>query len=275
MTGQGIADRFASLRAANRRALVCYLTAGHPDEARSVALLRGLADAGADVIELGIPFSDPLADGPVIQASSQRALAGGMTFDRALGVIRQARVDVPVMIFSYLNPLLAAGPSALQRAADAGASGVLVTDLPVGADPRREAWLGESPLAYVRLVAPTTPDDRMADIARHGSGFVYLISRLGVTGAKAELPPDLPDSVRRLRAATDMPICVGFGISSPAHAAQVARLADGVVVGSALVAAADRAVDAAIDLAGALRRGLDGAVHRVADAPIARHQREQ
>lgn len=275
MTGQGIADRFASLRAANRRALVCYLTAGHPDEARSVELLRGLADAGADVIELGIPFSDPLANGPVIQASSQRALAGGMTFDRALGLIRKARVDVPVLIFSYLNPLLAAGPSALQRAADAGASGVLVTDLPLGADPTREAWLGESPLAYVRLVAPTTPDDRMADIARHGSGFVYLISRLGVTGAKAELPADLPDSVRRLRGATDMPICVGFGISSPAHAAQVARLADGIVVGSALVAAADRAVDAAIDLAGALRRGLDSAVDHVADAPVARHPRKQ
>lgn len=264
MTGQGITNRFADLRASHRRALVCYLTAGYPDEARSIALLRGLADAGADVIELGIPFSDPLADGPVIQASSQRALAAGMTFDRALDIIRRARVDVPVLIFSYLNPLLAAGPSSLQRAADAGATGVLVTDLPVGADPKREAWLGESPLAYVRLVAPTTPDDRMAEIARHGSGFVYLISRLGVTGAQAELPADLPDSIRRLRGATDMPICVGFGISRPEHAARVGQLADGIVVGSALVSAADRGVDAAVDLARSLRQALDGP----ADQPL-------
>jgi tryptophan synthase alpha chain len=258
MTQSGIAGRFAALRSQNRRALVCYLTAGYPDEATCVELLRGLADAGADVLELGIPFSDPLADGPVIQASSQRALAGGMTFDRALGLIRRARVDVPVLIFSYLNPLLAAGPGSLERAADAGADGVLVTDLPVGADPKREAWLGKSRLAYVRLVAPTTPDDRMAEIARHGSGFVYLISRLGVTGAQAELPADLPDSVRRLRGATDMPICVGFGISRPEHAAQVAQLADGIVVGSALVAAADRGVDTVTELAASLRRALDG-----------------
>ncbi len=259
MTGQSIADRFAALRAGDRRALVCYVTAGYPDENESVALVQGLADAGADVIELGIPFSDPLADGPVIQASSQRALSAGMTFDRALGLIRRARVDVPVLIFSYLNPLLAAGPDSLQRAADAGAAGVLVTDLPVGADPEREAWLGESPLAYVRLVAPTTPDDRMAEIARHGSGFVYLISRLGVTGAQADLPADLPESVRRLRGATDMPICVGFGISRPEHAVRVAQLADGIVVGSALVAAVDHGVSAATDLAGGLRRALDSA----------------
>jgi tryptophan synthase alpha chain len=252
-----IAQCFTDLRARNRRALVCYLTAGHPDEQRSVDLLQGVAGAGADLIEVGIPFSDPLADGPVIQASSQQALAQGMTFDRALALISRAGVTVPVIVFSYLNPLLAAGPDALRRAADAGASGVLVTDLPVGADPQREAWLGESRLAFIRLVAPTTPSDRMSEIARHGSGFVYLISRLGVTGARAELPPDLPATVARLRAATTLPICVGFGIARPEHAASVGRVADGVVVGSALVEAAGRSVDAAIAFTAGIRRGLD------------------
>ena len=139
----------------------------------------------------------------MIQASSQQALAQGMTFDRALALIARAGVTVPVIVFSYLNPLLAAGPDALAAPPTPGASGVLVTDLPVGADPAREAWLGESHLAFIRLVAPTTPSDRMSEIARHGSGFVYLISRLGVTGARAELPPELPATVARLRAATD------------------------------------------------------------------------
>ncbi|MFI5248708.1 MAG: tryptophan synthase subunit alpha [Gemmatimonadales bacterium] len=255
-----ITQRFAGLRTTNRRALVCYLTAGHPDEERSIELLRGVAGAGADVIEVGIPFSDPLADGPVIQASSQQALAHGMTFDRALALIAKAGVAVPVIIFSYLNPLLAAGPDALKRAAAAGASGVLVTDLPVGADPQREKWLGESHLAFIRLVAPTTPSDRMSEIARHGSGFVYLISRLGVTGARAELPPELPGTVARLRAATTLPICVGFGIARPEHAAAIGRVADGVVVGSALVEAAGRSVDAAVAFTHGIRRGLDATI---------------
>jgi tryptophan synthase alpha chain len=252
-----LSERFETLRAARRRALICYLTAGFPDEASTVDLMQGLAGAGADVLELGIPFSDPLADGPVIQASSQRALAQGMTYGRALRLIERASVDVPVIIFSYLNPLLAAGADALQRAADAGASGVLVTDLPVGADPAREEWLGASALAFVRLVAPTTPDARMAEIARHGSGFVYLISRLGVTGARADLPPELPATVARLRSATTLPIAVGFGISRPDQAATVGRIADGIVVGSAVVTAAGRSVDAALDLARDLRRALD------------------
>jgi tryptophan synthase alpha chain len=261
-----LAERFAALRAARRPALICYLTAGYPDEAVSLELVQQIADAGADVIELGIPFSDPLADGPVIQASSQRALAQGMTYDRALALIERARVEIPIILFSYLNPLLAAGPDALDRAAAAGAAGVLVTDLPVGADPEREAWLGASPLAFIRLVAPTTPDARMAEIARHGSGFVYLISRLGVTGARAELPPELPATVARLRAATTLPIAVGFGISRPEHAAAVARIADGVVVGSALVSATGRSVDAAVALTRSLRLGLDAVANGRPDA---------
>jgi tryptophan synthase alpha chain len=251
------AQRFAALRERGRRALVVYITAGHPDLERSVDLLRALPAAGADIIEVGVPFSDPLADGPVIQASSQRALAAGMTFDRTLELVSRAEVDVPVVLFSYLNPIFAAGHDALDRAAAAGVSGLLITDLPVGADPELEARFGESPLAYIRLVAPTTPPARMAEIARHGTGFVYLISRLGVTGARSDLPPELPGTVAQLRGATSLPICVGFGISRPEQAAAVARIADGVVVGSAVVREADADIERALALVRALREGMD------------------
>jgi len=253
-----IAQRFAELRRTNRRAFVPYVTAGHPDVARSIALLQGLESAGADVIELGVPFSDPMADGAVIQASSQKALAQGVRFDQVLGILSRASLGVPVVLFSYLNPLLHGGSDALQRAADAGADGVLVTDLPLGADPEREAWFGNGPLDFIRLVAPTTPRERMSAIARTGSGFVYVISRLGVTGVRTELPPDLPETIARVRAATDLPLCVGFGISRPEQARAVAKLADGVVVGSAIVRAADESVEAAVALATSLRRGIDG-----------------
>ncbi len=248
-----------ALQASGRKALVVYITAGHPDRARSAELLRGLEAAGADCIELGVPFSDPLADGPVIQRSSQIALEQGMNFAGALEMVREAGVSIPVVLFSYLNPVLNAGPDALQRAADAGVSGILITDLPVGADPEREAWLGASPLAYVRLVAPTTPATRMAEIGRNGSGFVYLISRLGVTGAKESLSGDLPETIERLRSVTTLPICVGFGISTADQAAIVGEMADGVVVGSAVVKLAETSVDAALALVRALRAGLDGA----------------
>lgn len=251
--------RFDRLRAEGRRALVCYVTAGHPDPDRSVALLQGLEDAGADVIELGVPFSEPLADGPVIQHSSHVALTHGVDLAATLALLERARLRTPVVLFSYLNPLLAAGRDVFHRAHAAGAHGVLVTDLPVGADPEREAWIGESPLDFVRLVAPTTPAPRMAQIARHGRGFVYLISRLGVTGEQDAIADSLPATVARLRAATTLPICVGFGIATPGQAAQVARLADGVVVGSALVRAADASVERAVALARDLRAAIDEA----------------
>lgn len=252
-----LTERFAEWRTAGRRALVCYITAGHPDRARSLALLRGLADAGADVVEVGVPFSDPVADGPVIQGSSQQALAHGMTLDGALALIAEAKVTIPVVLFSYLNPLLSAGDDVLHRAARAGVHGVLVTDLPVGADPEREAWFGRGPLDFVRLVAPTTPTARMAEIAKHGRGFVYLISRLGVTGVSAQMADTLPASVAQLRAVCDLPICVGFGVSTPAQAKAVGAIADGVVVGSALVQAAEQSVDAALALVRSLRAALD------------------
>ncbi len=252
-----IARRFATLRESGKRALVPYITAGHPDAERTVDLIRALENAGADVIELGLPFSDPMADGPVIQQSSQRALEQGMNFDRLLELARRAAPRIPLVLFSYLNPILAAGADALERAAQAGFSGLLVTDLPVGADPALEARLGEGPLAFIRLVAPTTPTERMKEIAEHGSGFVYLISRLGVTGVQENLPAELPTTVKRLRAATSLPVCVGFGVSSPEHAAAVARIADGVVVGSAIVRAAGESVERAASLAASLRAAID------------------
>jgi tryptophan synthase alpha chain len=253
--------RFAALAAQGRSALVIYLTAGHPDPARSIELMQAADASGADVLEVGVPFSDPMADGPVIQESSRVALGHGITFDRTLAMITEARLTIPVVLFSYLNPVLSAGPEALVRAAAAGAHGLLLTDLPVGADPPLEARFAAGPLAFVRLVAPTTPTTRMADISRHGSGFVYLISRLGVTGASASLSAELPRTIGRLRAATRLPICVGFGISTPAQAREVAELADGVVVGSAVVRAAETSVDAAATLIRSLREAIDDAAH--------------
>ncbi|HUQ83930.1 MAG TPA: tryptophan synthase subunit alpha [Gemmatimonadaceae bacterium] len=252
-----LSQRFAALREQRRKALVCYVTAGHPDPAQSVALLRGLESAGADVIEVGVPFSDPMADGPIIQASSQRALEHGMTLARTLDTIAEAKLNTPVVLFTYLNPLIAAGTGIVETAAARGVHGVLVTDLPVGADPVREQWLGNSPLAFVRLVAPTTPVERMREIAAHGSGFVYLISRRGVTGMQTDIPAELPGTIARLRSATTLPICVGFGISGPQHAKAIGTLADGIVVGSAIVKAAGASVQSAVDLVGGLRRSLD------------------
>lgn len=214
-------------------------------------------ESGADIIEIGVPFSDPIADGPIIQKSSHQALANGMTYDRTLDLVESAKLSAPVVLFSYLNPLLAAGPDALDRAAESGVSGILVTDLPVGADPAREEWIGSSRLAFVRLVAPTTPRDRMSEIARHGSGFVYLISRLGVTGVQDSVASSLPETILRLRSTTTLPICVGFGIANAEQARAVALLADGVVVGSALVRAAEQSVEAVFTLTRSLREALD------------------
>lgn len=254
-----IDSRFDSLRSAGRKALVCYITAGFPDTRRTLELMSGLEAEGADVIEVGVPFSDPIADGPIIQESSQRALASGMTLDKSLELVARARLGIPVVLFTYLNPLMSAGIGVLERAKNAGVDGVLVTDLPLGADPEREDWLAGSGLAFIRLVAPTTPSDRMSEIARTGSGFVYLISRLGVTGVQSGLPAQLPETAARLRAATELPICIGFGVSEPHHARSVAAIADGVVVGSALVRAASESVTSALRLARSLRAALDEA----------------
>ena len=252
-----IDHKFARLKEEGRKALVCYVTAGHPDIDRSLQLFQSLQESGADLIEVGVPFSDPIADGPVIQASSQVALANGMTLNKTLTMIERAKLEIPVVLFTYLNPLMAAGRDVLDRATEAGVDGILLTDLPVGADPEMESWLGESEIDFIRLVAPTTPADRMAEIGRNGSGFVYLISRLGVTGASASVSHDLPETAQRLRAATDLPICVGFGVSTPEQAKTAAQFADGVVVGSALVRAAGSSTKEASDFIKSLRYALD------------------
>ncbi len=257
ISSNSIARRFEDLKSESRRALVGYQTAGFPDVSRSLDCLRALDEGGADIIELGVPFSDPIADGPVIQASSQRALSQGMTFEKTLEIAATVATSAPIVLFSYLNPVLAAGEDALTRAADAGVSGILITDLPVGSDTARESWLASGPLSFIRLVAPTTPRGRMTEIARHGSGFVYLISRLGVTGARDSAPEKLRETVDLLRSTTSLPICAGFGISTPEQARHVASIADGVVVGSALVTAAAASADSVLRLTRELRAAID------------------
>lgn len=258
-----LADRLAQRVSAGRRLLVPYLTAGFPTRADTPALMAALARAGADVIELGVPFSDPLADGTTIQRSSQTALEGGGSLAATLDALRSFRrddVDTPVVVFTYLNPVFRHGVDAfLEDALDAGADGVLLTDLPLGEDPALEAKFEASPLALVRLIAPTTPPDRARRIAARAQGFLYYISRTGVTGARSDLRAGLADEVRALEEAATVPVVVGFGISTPEQAAEVGRVADGVVVGSALIEAIGKAgVDGAETFVRALRAGLDG-----------------
>lgn len=247
-----LAGAFAAAKAAGRPALIPYLTAGFPDRATSIAALQA-ADARCDILEVGVPFSDPLADGPTIQRSTFAALAQGMTLAGTLSLIREARLTKPVVLFSYLNPIRRYGVDRLLDEAQAvGVRGLLLTDLPAGADPALEAQVAASPIALIRLLAPTTADARLATAVQGASGFLYLVARLGVTGASRELAAGLEDYVARVRRHTSLPLAVGFGISTPAQAAAVAQLADGVVVGSALVD-----VLAAEGVAGAARF-LDG-----------------
>lgn len=253
--------RFSAWREAGRRALIPYITAGWPDRDDTAALLDALVRAGADVIEVGVPFSDPVADGPTIQRSSQRALENGTTLDWTLEQVEafRGRHDTPVVLFTYLNPILRRGVSRfIDEAVSAGAEGVLVTDLPVGADTRLEHEIEESPLAHVRLIAPTTPPARAADIAARAQGFLYYISRMGVTGARSELREGLAREVEALRAVSRVPVAVGFGISTPAQAAEVAEVADGVVVGSALIDAVEQGgVEAAESFLRGLRQAIE------------------
>lgn len=255
-----LAPHFRRWRSAGHTALIPYLTAGYPSTADTAELLAALAAAGADIIELGVPFSDPVADGPTIQRSSQRALEQGMTPAGVLDLLAdfRSRFDTPVVLFTYLNPVLAAGVASFcQRAVAAGAQGLLLTDLPVDGDPPLEAMLEGSPLALVRLIAPTTPAERALRIAERAQGFVYYIARLGVTGAGRALRPELANELQALRQRTSTPVAVGFGVSTPEHARMLAGAADGVVVGSALIDALDvGGVSGAASLLASLRRAL-------------------
>lgn len=247
-----------ALRAARRTALIPYFTAGYPTRAVSLAALHTAQKCGADFVEVGIPFSDPLADGPVIQRSQQVALEQGMTVAGVLDLVREAALDIPVIAFGYLNPVLAYGfDRFLADAAEAGVSGLLVTDLPAGEDPAVERAIHASPLARIPLVAPTTPGARLRRRLRHAEGFVYLIARLGVTGARTELTDDLEPVVARIRRATRLPIALGFGIRDPVQARQAARFADGIVVGSELVRRLDDELASVCRLLGDMRAVLD------------------
>jgi tryptophan synthase alpha chain len=238
-----IAAAFAARRAQARAALVPYVTAGFPERRSTVEAMTAVADSGADVIELGIPFSDPLADGPTIQKASFVSLEKGTTVKGVLSDLAafRAQRSTPVVLFTYLNPILRYDIGRfLVDAAAAGANGILLTDLPSGSDPAVEKQVIDSPLDLIRLIAPTTPIERVPEVARGGSGFLYYISRTGVTGARSELRSELGDEVGRIKAAVSLPVAVGFGISSPEQAAVVGSVADGVVVGSALIQALER-----------------------------------
>ncbi len=229
---------FARLRREHLPGLITYTTAGDPDLGRSADVLLALERGGADVLEVGIPFSDPLADGPVIQRATERAIAAGGSLRSSLEMIARVRpkLAAPIVVFSYANPLLRMGIGEFaRRAADAGVDGALALDLPIEEADEFRGALAENGLDTIFLLSPTTTDARVAKAARLGSGFLYGISRLGVTGARDRVAAGAEALVRRIRAHTTMPIAVGFGISTPDHVAEVTRYADAAVVGSALV----------------------------------------
>lgn len=245
----------------HRPGIVAYLTAGDPDLATTKAIALAAIDNGADVIELGVPFSDPLADGPVIQRASERAVARGVRLTDVLALAKELRAARPacgIVIFSYLNPVVRMGMKAFSKAAaEAGADGVLLTDMIVEEAGEYLAEMQANALAPVFLAAPTSPDARLEAIAKVSRGFVYAISRVGITGTRDTVASDAPDLVARLRRFTDLPIAVGFGISNAGHVKAVGEFADAVVVGSALVALIEQtgAEDAA-KAVGAFVRGL-------------------
>jgi tryptophan synthase alpha chain len=232
--------RAAFANPAKRAALMPYLMGGHPDIATSRACLEAAIEAGADLIELGIPFSDPLADGPVIQEAGTIALRAGVTPDDVLGLCREFGERVPVLLMVYANVVLSHGGADdfARRAAAAGAAGLIVPDLPHDEADSVRAACAAAGLALVPLVAPTTPEDRLRTIGADAQGFVYAVSLTGTTGERGELPPGLAELVERVRAATAVPVAVGFGISTEEQARHVSELADGVIVGSRVVRAA-------------------------------------
>ncbi len=255
-----IGRRFEELSEKGDGALIAFLVAGHPNPEKGSELLLAVADAGADIVELGIPFSDPLADGPVIQAASQRALSADMTPARVLDMAAAFRseCDVPLVLMTCYNPICQYGIEDFAQASSAaGVDGVIVTDLP---PEEADEWVQAARATDVDtifLLSPSSPVERVKKVVAIASGFVYCVSRMGVTGARKEVPPDLGDLVRRIRAQTAKPIAVGFGISRPEHVAEVCGLADGAVVGSAVVSLIDREPESA-ELAHTVRDFVSG-----------------
>ena len=238
---------FTRLRRDNQAAFVAYLSAGDPTMEQTPALVAALEEAGADIIELGLPFSDPLADGVVNQLAADRALRAGATTRGVLKMIERIRAtsEIPIVLFTYLNPVYTYGFEAFHRdAAAAGADGILALDLPPDEADQNAELLQHEGLQQIRLIAPTTPPDRLGVITARAEGFIYYVSRAGVTGVQQDLSADIGAQVAAIKAHTDVPVAVGFGIHSPDQAATVARAADGVVIGSALVRVIEQNPDA-------------------------------
>ena len=256
---------FDGLKREGRSGLVAFITAGDPTLEATAGIMSALDEAGADVIELGVPFSDPLADGPVIQRASERALRGGASLGKTLSLVAcvRAAVRAPIVIFTYANPVLRMGEDAFVRAAAAaGVDGVLMLDLPVEESAAFDAKLAAAGLDLICLLSPTSTDARIETAARIGRGFLYVISRLGVTGARDQMAGGAQDLVARVRRHTDLPVALGFGLSRPEHVRDACAYADAAVVGSALVQtiadASERGADPA-EAAGAFVRWLRGA----------------
>ncbi len=234
-----IAQRFAELKASGRKAFIPFISAGDPDAETSLAIMEKLPAAGADIIELGMPFSDPMADGPAVQASSLRALNEGANMVRTLELVKKFRKSdnrTPIVLMGYFNPIHAYGAARFTKdAAAAGADGLIVVDLPPEEDEVLRVPAEAHGLDIIRLATPTSDDARLATILKHASGFLYYVSIAGVTGTKDFDSSQVAAAVSRIRKATDLPVAVGFGVKTPAHASEVARIADAVVVGSAIV----------------------------------------
>lgn len=233
-----ITSRFAELRAAGKTGLVVYIMAGDPDLDTTRRLILELEQAGADVIELGVPFTDPLADGPSIQAANERALSAGTTLEQILALVKDLRreTQIPILLMTYFNPIFRAGMGRVAAAAKASeVDGMLITDLPPEEAAEWKEIAQGAGLDTIFLLAPTSTAERIRIASRMASGFVYCVSRTGVTGVQAELPPDLHDLLDRIRAETDQPIAVGFGVSKPEHVRQIGEWCDAAVVGSAVV----------------------------------------
>jgi tryptophan synthase alpha chain len=266
-----IEERFKALNKEGRKAFVAYLTAGDPGIEKTKELIMALEAAGVDIIEVGVPFSDPTADGPVIQAASRRALKKGATLEKILAMIAGLRrfSDIPIVLFGYYNPILSYGPERFAAdAAAVGVDGLLVVDLPPEEAHELRRYSDPAGLAFITLIAPTTDPVRTRKILRGATGFVYYISVTGVTGTAAPRPDDVRRDVKRIKAMTPLPVMVGFGISTPAQAAAIAPLADGVVVGSALVRLIGEKggsiglIENAFSFAEEIRRGIDAACRK-------------
>ncbi len=239
-----IAQRFAELKEKGEAALIPFVTVGDPDLKTSEMLIPALAEAGADLIELGVPFSDPVAEGPVIEKASERALAAGVSLQKILNLVKAVRsqVEIPLILMGYANPFLHMGAEKFAREAEAaGVDGVIIPDLPPEEGELFFKALEAKGISAILLAAPTTRDDRMEMIVSRSTGFVYYVSLVGVTGARAELVEGLEERVRSIREKSSLPVCVGFGVSTPAQVEEIGRYADGVVVGSALVRVIEQA----------------------------------